>query len=178
MTRDSKTETLLPPDLLLELLEAARAAVPLREHYKTAAGVAWSVTVLRRECEGSGFKDSSLGSYLTQLVQTCDIDPQPLLDWYGIGSLHDRKPVGAICRFAREIGIAIDELVAYIFRTFAEEERKVPVPVAARGDAMDDREYAIRCAAAIEGLPWDPESRAELRQMRAEIVREYENSGS
>lgn len=175
MTRKLTSETLLPPDLLLELLEAGRAAVPLREHYKTAVEIALSVTELRRESEVSSFKDSSLGSYLTQLVQTCDIDPQPLLDWYGIESLYDRKPVGAICRFAREIGVAIDELVAYTFRTFA-EERQVPVPVAARGDAVDDREYAIRCAAAIEGLPWDPESRAELRQLRTEIVREYENS--
>lgn len=171
MSQDRNVEADLPPQLLLELLEAARAAVPMEQRYRDAAALAWSVTRLRQERQRVGFENASWNTYLAGLAKVAGIEPQPVLDWFGISSPQQRTAIRALCRLAIEIGVGFEELVAYVYRGFA-EERKVLVPVRPRGSASD-REYAERCAMIIEQLPWDPETCAQLKEIKREISREY-----
>ena len=162
----------LSPELFLRLMEAARAAVPAEDRYRDAGTLAWKITRLRQERERLGFENESLETYIARLAARLAIDPHPVLEWFGIVRVTLDGPLKAICSFGRELGIAKEDLIAYLTRGLA-DERNIPVPVAARGDFPNGQTFAEHCFSVLESRAWNPEDRAKLKRMRREIDHEY-----
>lgn len=157
----------LPPELLLELLEAARAAAPSGD-YREAGELAWQITRLRQEHQRIGFQFEPLESCLTRLADTLAIELRPVLEWFGIGKLTSATPVSSLRKLAHELGIAKEELYVYLARSLANEEH-VPVPVAGRGDRLGGAGYLSRCERIVDNLPWDGDGRVKLNRLRREV---------
>jgi len=167
----------LPPELLLDLLEAARAAIPPEERYREAGALAWKITRLRQERERLGFECVSLEVYLKRLADTLAIELGPVLEWFGIERLSPDAPIESLCRLGQELGIAASDLWAYLACAVADEKEMI-MPVAALSEDPDDSTFASRCASLLDGMPWDTEARTRLNRIRREILHEYDEHGS
>ncbi len=163
---------ILPPEQLLELLEAARAADPSDERYREAGALAWKITRLRQERQRLKFDSEPLETCLSRLADTLSIDLQPVLDWFGISRLDHSQPIEALCRLGTELGIAAVELFVHLGRSIAKEQQ-MPVPAAPWGDRIDDQTYAAHCAEVLERLPWDLDTKAKLGRIKKIIDHEY-----
>jgi hypothetical protein len=167
--------------------EAEQVSPELLSRYTEAAGIAYSVALLRKERQRVGFVPLSFSDYVNGLMKVNKVALPPVLKWFGIGDLSRPEPAAgrAFARLAQALGMDVREALAHIRIGFAALIDSAPIPllVARHRSAGPRASQMEECEAVLGEIEsdYDLQSLKQLRRTEFEIraaYKELEKAGS
>lgn len=149
--------------------EADQVSPELMGRYASAARVAYSVALLRKERQRVGFVPLSFADYVNGLMKVNNVALAPVLRWFGIDDMARPEPATAraFARLADALGMNLREALAHIRIGFAALIDSAPIPLlVARHRFAGSRVTQMEeCESVLSEIEADYEIQS-LRQLR------------